>query len=554
VFFRDFKMRNKLAFIITLLVYYSSYSADFGQINGNISIEAQTYSKDSLINAPDAPEKILSNSWMNLYYRLNQFEFGLRFEAFLNPIYGIDPRYKGTGIAYKNITYKGNDIEISAGNFYEQFGNGLILRSYYDPQLGIDNSIEGAKFLIKPFEGIAVKGLIGTARKYWTQSSAILRAGDIDISLTNILKDSWKNDYNVNLGFSFVSKYEEDNNPTLKVPLNEFSYAIRLGAFLDRFQIQTEAAFVNNHPTNLNQFSYNQGNAFMANITYLGDGYGAAFLFHRIDNFDLRIERNARGTSLTQNYIPSITKQHLFSKYSILPYSTQLNGEIGFQFDFNYFIPENTFLGGKYGGNLSLNFSQVNSIRKNLIDKYTYDAPFFEIGDTLLFRDINIEYTTHLWSDIESILRYAYITNNKDILFFSGAPYYGKVYAHFLAFENSVNLSNDYGLHIKFEHMWQTQDSTLKVDDTENGNWFSGLAELTIKSKLLISGLFDYNYGNKKEELKIVYYNFNIAYLMGGTRISVSYGRNAGGILCVGGVCRAVPATNGFFLSLTSSF
>ncbi len=548
-------MKNKLTFLFVSVIFVvNPLFASFGQFNGNISIEGQTYSKDSLINAPDAPEKILSNSSMNLYYRLNQFEVGVRFEAFLNPIYGIDPRYQGTGIAYRNISYKGNDIEISAGNFYEQFGNGLILRSYYDPQLGVDNSIEGAKFLLKPIDGISVKGLIGTARKFWAQSSAILRAGDIDLSLTNLLKDIWKTDKNINLGFSFVSKYEADNNPTLKVPLNEFSYSVRLGAFLDNIQIETEAAFVNNHPTNINQFTFNTGNAVMANITYLGDGFGAALAVHRVDNFDLRVERNARSTSLTQNYIPSITKQHLFSKYSILPYSTQLNGEVGFQFDFNYYIPENTLLGGQYGGNLSLNISQVNSIRKNILDKYTYESPFFEVGDTLLFRDMNLEYTTHFWSDVESIIRYAFITNNKDILFFSGAPYYGKVYAHFAAFENSITLSSDYSLHFKLEHLWQTQDSTLKIDDTDNGNWFSGLAELTIKSKLLLSGMFDYNYGNKKDDLKIFYYNFNIAYLMGGTRVAVSYGRNAGGILCVGGVCRAVPATNGFFLSVTSAF
>lgn len=549
-------MKNTTSLLLVALICVLSYSmvANNGQFNGNISIEAQTYSKDSLINAPDAPEKILSNSSMNLYYRLNQFEVGVRFEAFLNPIYGIDPRYQGTGIAYKNITYRGDNIEVSAGNFYEQYGNGLILRSYYDPQLGIDNSIEGAKFLLKPLEGITVKGLIGSVREFWGQSNAVMRAGDVEFSLTNLLKDVWKTDKNINLGFSLVSKYEADNNPTLKVPLNEFSYSIRLGAFLDKIQIETEAAFTNNHPTNINQFTFNEGSAIMANITYLGEGFGAAIAFHRVDNFDLRVERNARGTSLTQNYIPSITRQHLFSKYSILPYSTQLNGEVGFQFDFNYFIPENTLLGGEYGGNLSLNISQVNSIRKNSIDKYTYESPFLEIGDTLLFRDINIEYTTHFWSDVESIIRYAYITNNKDILFFSGAPYYGKVYANFAAFENSITLSSDYSLHFKLEHMWQTQDSTLKFDDTDNGNWFSGLAELSIKSNLLLSGIFDYNYGNKSDDLKIIYYNFNIAYLMGGTRVAVSYGRNAGGILCVGGVCRAVPATNGFFLSLTSAF
>lgn len=545
---------KKICFYFLIITTIQTITlANVGQFNGNLSIEAQTYTKDSLINAPEAPEKILSNSNLNLFYRLGQFEIGVRYEAFLNPIYGIDPRYKGNGIAYRNITYKGDEIEISAGNFYEQFGNGLILRSYYDPQLGIDNSIEGAKFVLKLAESVSIKGLIGTARKYWDQSSSILRGGDLELSLTKLFPELLGGN-NLNLGFALVSKFEEDNNPNLKVPLNELSYSIRLGGYFDKIQIETEAAFSNNHPTNINQFTYNDGNAIMANINYLGEGYGIALALHRVDNFDLRIERNARGTSLTQNFIPPITKQHLFSKYSILPYSTQLNGEFGFQVDFNYYLPENSLLGGKYGGNITLNYSQIHSIKKNYIDKYTYNAPFFELADTLLFRDINFEFTTHLAENIESVVRYAFITNNKDILFFSGAPYYGKVYAHFLALDNSINFSSDYALHFKIEHLFQKQDSTLKIDDTENGNWFSGLAEFTFKSKLLISSMFDYNYGNKNKDLQIIYYNFNVAYLMGATRFSISYGRNAGGILCVGGVCRSVPATNGFFVSLTSAF
>jgi hypothetical protein len=34
----------------------------------------------------------------------------------------------------------------------------------------------------------------------------------------------------------------------------------------------------------------------------------------------------------------------------------------------------------------------------------------------------------------------------------------------------------------------------------------------------------------------------------------MSYGKQRAGIFCVGGVCRNVPASNGFAISITSSF
>jgi hypothetical protein len=102
--------------------------------------------------------------------------------------------------------------------------------------------------------------------------------------------------------------------------------------------------------------------------------------------------------------------------------------------------------------------------------------------------------------------------------------------------------------------MWQKADSVIVEEDNENGNWISGLAEFSFQSNLMFAVSMDYNYGNKFEERKILYYNMNLAYLFDATRVSLSYGKTSAGILCVGGVCRTVPATNGFYLSLTSSF
>lgn len=548
---------RKIHLISILALLSTSFAiaqGDFGSISGNISIEAQTYKEDSLIQALDTPEKILSNSSLHLYYRLNQFEISTRFEAFMNPILGIDPRYKGAGIAYRNITYKGEKIEASAGNFYDQFGSGLIFRSYYEPALGIDNSVDGIRVVIKPIKGLEVKGIIGRMREFWDFGSSILRAGNLEFSSNELFPNLFPSDWNMTLGGSLVSKFEEDKNSNLILPLNQLSYSGRLALFAKNISLESEFAIARNHPQALNDFTYNDGTAAMMTLTYLGSGFGTSLSFHRIDNMDLRAETNARGTVLTQNYIPSLTKQHLFSKYSLIPFGTQFNGEIGFQWDFNYHFTDATFLGGEEGADLQVNASWMNSIRKNALDKYTYEAPFFDLGDTLFFVDINAEYTKYINVKFDYIVRFAHIINNKDFLFFSGAPHFGKVTADFLGFESTYRFSNDFAVHSKIEHLWQTTDSLVTEEDNENGNWISGLAEFSFQSNLMLAASIDYNYGNEFENRQIVYYNFNLAYLFDATRISLSYGKTSAGILCVGGVCRTVPATNGFYLSLTSSF
>ena len=60
-----------------------------------------------------------------------------------------------------------NIRKVTAGNFYEQFGKGLTLRSYEDKGLGIDNSIDGIRVNYEPMDGLYIKSLIGKSRTYF---------------------------------------------------------------------------------------------------------------------------------------------------------------------------------------------------------------------------------------------------------------------------------------------------------------------------------------------------------------------------------------------------
>src|SRR6185369_149099 len=110
-------------------------------IHGNFEFNAQYYQQDTVIGTPDVPEKVLSNGFANFIYEKDNFSAGLRYESYLNPMLGFDPRYKGAGIPYRYLTYKNHDLEMTVGNFYEQFGSGMIFRCYEEKGLGLDNAM-----------------------------------------------------------------------------------------------------------------------------------------------------------------------------------------------------------------------------------------------------------------------------------------------------------------------------------------------------------------------------------------------------------------------------
>ena len=63
-----------------------------------------------------------------------------------------------------------------------------------------------------------------------------------------------------------------------------------------------------------------------------------------------------------------------------------------------------------------------------------------------------------------------------------------------------------------------------------------------------------WNYGNKTKEKQIHYYNVSTSFVYKTSKFSLSFGKQKEGILCVGGVCRAVPASYGCNLSIVTSF
>lgn len=524
---------------------------DFGQIHGDFMSDFQTYKADTAIKAAVPPQKMGSNSYMNLLYYRGKLTAGVRFEAYYPALQGYDPRFDGVGLVYRFVNYKFDDLEITAGNFYEQFGNGMSLRTYWDWNLGYDNSIDGFRAKYTGIRGITLKGLLGNQRFYFDKGPGTIRGFDGEVDFKKLLNVQ-NYTTTVTVGGSFVSKYQKDDNPLLKLPENVGLWSYRAAVTGGRVGLQAEYTYKINDPSAPNRYVYHYGEALLVGATYSGKGLGISLSAKYIDNMNFRSDRNAiLPQDLMINYLPAITPQVSYRLPTLYPYATQVNGEIGFQGEINYKIkPTNT--------KILLNVSLVNGIdttRFSKTDSAQYPVPgyksagivsdFKTFGKGELYKNINIEINQKLSNKFKVVLSYYYIMLNNNTLFLTLSEKLEKVHSHTGILDVSYKLARRKTIRIEVQHLSTKQDY---------GNWAMGLAELTLGHAWSLSVMDEYNYGNEAEYKRTHYFSGNIAYTKGTTRISLAYGKRRQGLLCVGGVCRLVPATNGLTLNLSSSF
>jgi uncharacterized protein DUF6029 len=513
-------------------------------IHGNFQTDIQYYNPDSSIGAPVVPEKVLANSFLNLVYSSDNFSAGIRYESYLNALQGYDQRYKGNGFFYRYASYTKDDLEVTAGNFYEQFGYGLIFRSYQEWGLGYDNAMDGIRVKFKPHNGIYLKGLVAKQRSFFDYGPGLVRGADGEFNINEIFSSLAEKKTKIILGGSFVSKFQTDNDPIYKLPENVSAYSGRLNLSRGNFNLGGEFAYKINDPSSVNNFIYKNGEALFLTAAYTQKGFGATLAVKRIDNMNFRSDRTAIITNLSLNFLPATTKSQTYLLANIYPYATQPNGEMGGQAELFYQFKPESKLGGKYGTNISINYSRVNSIDTiGLNDELGYKSDFFKLGDQTYFQEINVEINKKFSKDFKLILTYINQIYNIDIV--QGLVGHGTVYDHIGIAEINYKFSAKHSMRVELQHLLAKQDAK---------NWAVALVEYNIAPHWFFAVFDEYNYGNDDKELQIHYFNASLGYTKGVTRIAAGYGKQRQGLLCVGGVCRQVPASNGYTLSITSSF
>ena len=127
------------------------------QQNDNLSIgfesNSQYYIDDEKTGDFTEPNRFRSNNYLKIDYSISKFSFGFQAEGY-EPmsLLNYSPDFNKTTLALYYAKYTSKKIEATAGYFYEQYGSGLILRSWEDRQLGINNALRGGRIKFFPTE------------------------------------------------------------------------------------------------------------------------------------------------------------------------------------------------------------------------------------------------------------------------------------------------------------------------------------------------------------------------------------------------------------------
>ena len=547
--------RNLLFFVFIIFAFGNiSYAQVLGggEVHGSFQTDAQYYNKDSVIGADEIPEKMAVNAFFELRYTNKNFEAGMRYELFMPQMQGYDPRWKGNGFGNRYLRYNGDKVDITVGNFYEQFGSGMILRSYQEWNLGFDNAFDGIRVKYK-MKALTITGLIAKQRFYWDLGPGLVRGIDGQLSVNDLFNSMQNSTTRVFVGGSFVSRFQTDADPLFCLPENVGAYAGRFQIYHGKFNFKFEAGGKINDPNASNNMIYKNGNAVVAEFGYSTKGLGFNIQVDRSDNMDFRSDRTASGFDMSVGYIPAMTRQHAYSLAAMYPYASQANGQMGLQGTLFYKLKKKTWYGGRYGTSVDLNYSVSYAIDKQapsdtsaigVAGTYGYKSDFFKIGDEKYYHDFNIKLTRKLNKKWKASLMYMNVFYNMLINEGHNSP---SVHANVYIADVWWKFKPYNSLHMEAQFLATKQD---------DGNWSSGMLEYNRRG-FFVAGILLYNHGISNSHgttEAALYPSLTTGYTHGSTRISMTYGKQREGIVCVGGVCRAVPASNGLSFTINSSF
>lgn len=502
-----------------------------------------TGSIESNIRIPQYDEKIgtdryddwaMTNTYANIDVESRYFDAGARLEFLKHPLPGYDEEIRGWGVPYYYIKGKIKNAELTLGTFYEQFGSGLVFRTYEERTLGIDNSILGARLRLCPINGMNIKALIGKQRRYWGHTNALVTATDAEYNIP-LAKDTAKT---ISIGASYVNIHhpssesvvvaepspdEGQPSESIRTPRSVNLFAVRAALKLSPFTLSSEFAFKGSDPSKENGYSTSRGRAFILTAQYDRNNLGILLRAKRSNNMSTRTERTQTSLTARIDFQPSFIELHDDYDLPTTYPAVQPANEQSFQARITYRMAEGTALGGKYGTDLMLNFSHISARHNHKSSTYYQDISAVidrRINEALSLKLIYINQVYNAMVHDEDD------ENIRSNIFIADASY---------------DINERMSLNVVGEYL------TTKYDQ---GDWLFGKIALSIDPHWTFSVSDEWNCG----ETKTHYWYGEVGFATGNHELSVGYGRVSETYLCVDGLCRYEPTAKGLFVSYNYSF
>lgn len=527
-------------------------------LHGSIQADVLFPEDDKAINTEPKEKDILFNTYADLNMISRYVDAGVRLEFMKWPLPGYEPDFAGWGVPniYVKGRYKG--FELTAGDFYEQFGSGFILRTYQERSLGIDNSIRGGRLKINALRGFNFTLLGGLQRRYWDwKKQSQVYGGDMEINISDLSKSLSDKGIGWTFGASYVLKHESDEDQMvsgtdyrLNLPKNVSAFDLRTNFRKGNFGVLGEFAWKGQDPSFDNNYTYGKGTAAMLSGSWSRSGMSLLLQAKRSENMAFRSQRSISGTSAFLNNMPAFAYQHTYSLPALYPYATQAaNGEWAFQGSFAYTFKRKTPLGGKYGTKIKINASYIRGLDRkapaplvgNTIEGTDgYTSSFFKMGAEN-YHDFNIQIEKKLSRSYNLSFMYMNQMVNNDVLKIAEVENTHKIRTNIFVLDGKWSIDHRYTLRTELQYLTTRQDQK---------DWVYGLVELSVAPYFMFTLSDMWNCGDTGTH----YYMGGVTANYRSNRLMLSYGRTREGFNCSGGVCRKVPSTRGFQIAYTYNF
>lgn len=554
----------KYSFYASLLVAMMSVANANAQSNDGIAIHGSIQSdilvpqEDQKLGTGTYKDDVLTNTYADISLDSKYVEAGVRFEYNEHPLPGFEPGFKGWGVPHVYAKFKSNNgVDLTVGDFYDQFGSGLIFRTYEERSLGIDNAIRGARLNVSALKGVQFKFLGGVQRRYWDwDTDQMLTGTDLEINLDQYIKSLRDKNITWMIGGSYVYlDYDQNKDKTifatgsnnrLELPMSVHAFDLRSSLQTGNYNFLAEYAWRTQDPSADNGYIYRRGNAVLVSASYSNRGISALLQAKRSEDMAFRSNRFTIGTSAFLNNMPAFAYQHTYALAALYPYATQAApGEWAFQGEFGYNFKRHTLLGGKYGTKLKLNVSHIRGLDKDPVEPLYgttlrgtegYTTGFFKMGG-LYYQDINVQMEKKMSKSFKLNLMYMNQYYNKTVIEGKG----GVIKSNIGVAEGKYQINKRYTLRGELQYLSTSEDQ---------GDWAYGLVELSALPYLMFTVSDMWNTG----ETDIHYYMASVTASFKAHRLMVGYGKTRAGYNCSGGVCRYVPASKGLNVSYNYTF
>ena len=548
---------KKIILGITILFNGALLAQNNGNFYGGFESNSQWLLDDDGLNFTAPEDQFRANNYLLLNYSLGNFTAGIQYESYLpSALLGYAPVYAGNnGVGTYYLNFKNETLDITGGYFYEQFGSGLILRSWEDRQLGVNNALKGVRIKFKPTDYLDLTGLFGQQRNGFEVSDGTIQGVNTNLDVGQML-DLEK--VGITVGASYVGRFQDrGTNDTIPSTVNAYGGRLDIdaGKFYGGIEVITKGPDAIANEGALVSNKLYDGTAMLVNAGYAQKGLGINGTFRRLENFSFYSDRLAEGNTFNQeviNYVPGLTKQQDYLLTNIYVYNPQprlvietfgqQSGEVGTQFDVFYSLKKGSRIGGKYGTKIAVNFSYWSGLDAQYnIENRWYEAKFIGNGPRL-FRDFSIEIKRRITKKISTVLTFQDVIIDKGVSLGGPVGTQGDIAAKIAVVEGTYSFGGGKSVRFVLQHLWSEQDRK---------NWVASVLEYNFNSRFAMYIADAYNYGGEGE---IHYYNVGGSYSKGSARLGINYGRQRGGLICIGGVCRFVPENTGLSANLTVSF